>query len=297
MHTPCGGHSIRNTQGFEAGKLSGSLTTGSWYGVHEDTRPSVDDLRALTAAETTQAVTGHTLEGDARRAHQLSVISYLDDVDRPLFLDLGYRIGVDEQEPVLHKLIRTTHEHICIYEPTPNAGLNVPCFVVYKGTDDLFTLLKDLELMVFPSLPLFDRMMEDATSTAFAYLQNTNRNAYFVGHSLGALQAYTAYHRLVQDGRVHHLLAGCIGLNSFIQATPDIKEIWEITKSTTNPLASQYSSRLVSHIVDADIASLLLRSPETTFGQVFIHPNVTPVSYTHLRAHETDSLSRMPSSA
>lgn len=236
-------------------------------------------MRTASKGSNVTDVDGYALTGDAQISAQLSEVAYMDDSIRPKYLNLGYTGA--SNAIVLHTYNGAySDQDIAVYQPVADAPDSVPVWIAYKGTSDTYNLLKDLHLMQYPESQVFFDLLNKAYSFTRDYMnaQPQGRNVKMCGHSLGALQAHYTFHHLLQGTETNqasmlHRLDGVVCINPFIQATAFVKEIYDICQSTNNPLATVYNTKLVSHIIDSDISSLLLRDTNTSYGQVFVHPN------------------------
>lgn len=224
-------------------------------------------------------MSNHTLTDDAKIAAQLSSEAYqpskrkVGDNDVGEFIDIGY-----DQSDGLRVPYRRIYksETVRIYEPFPGSSITAPTWIAFKGTDDMFTLLRDIDLMVTPRSHVLDYRFDEAFHAVYNYMTHTNtsRTVKMCGHSLGALCAVTAWHRMVKHvPLVLQRMGPVYGFNSFIQATDDIIEAYSYAHGADQQVADLYSTSLIHHIVESDIASLLLLQSNTTFGTVYVHPN------------------------
>lgn len=221
----------------------------------------------------TEMESGQPPSLEAIPAHQIATIAYM--TNRPAYIDLGYR--TIDQTPVLHVLVEQNADTV-IYKPLENAEPNMPVYVGLKGTDSMYTLVKDIALTQFPNGDLFEEHFATTTTLVDEFMRYDidSHEVVLCGHSLGGLTAMTVYHRLTQQTPSRMASLGKMyGFQTFLQATADVVQMWNIAHSTSNPLKNHYQQRLVHYIVRSDIASLLLIAPDTTFGQVHVLPDIT----------------------
>jgi len=171
-------------------------------------------------------------------------------------------------------------ENVTVYEPilrTTETDVNVPYYIVFTGTNSLYDIVKDLDIMLDYTghenlLTTFSNDVSTIIGFLRTVLELNNQKIVLIGHSLGCSYVQSVlYNFCSQSPSLKDRIQKVYYFNPYILVTTEFKYI---EQECLNNLG--FRNKFVINIIENDYASVIFRTKP--YGQVYVYPNNVEVS-------------------
>lgn len=180
---------------------------------------------------------------------------------------------------VLYEKHNSGIDSLLIYTPinvnnviSDNLALDIPIYVIFRGTDNIWDVFKDLNLLFnYTTGEYYDASgIQTLVSQIGNYLENQIFNSYsenvvFLSHSLGskiALNVMDGFKDTIHNNRIKHNVM----FNPYIV----VDNVYENALSANN----DYKSKFEAFIIDGDFASVIYKNHP--IGALYTFGNIVP---------------------
>lgn len=164
-------------------------------------------------------------------------------------------------------------DYLTTYQSTDKIGVNSVLYFVFRGTDTLFDMWRDLNLMInyvdTSSMNAYVAARDASFLKVKAAIEANphNHTTIFTGHSLGGMMALDCRYMIAKDTQLYVSMANTPGLmvfNPFVLSTPEFVEACQMCDEAlaspgTTPWKDALMTNTVVNVNDGDWAPVLFR--------------------------------------
>lgn len=235
---------------------------------------------ANPSINTLTQMTNYNLTDSVLFLAQMCQVAYTMSSYRPEYLTDGIPDVNDATRDVVYEYMSSESDMShAVYKPLDTSDAHI--IFAYKGTDNWYDTLVDINLlMTHENLNLsgfFSTVATYATQVLNTLRDPQGYTVSLTGHSLGGLMALEVFNSLLSQAtdaelaRIHTVET----FNPFTVVTDGYQNLHTVAAEQT-PRGAYVRQTVKSHIVNADFASIAMRSAEGGFGTIYVYPNVTP---------------------
>lgn len=180
---------------------------------------------------------------------------------------------------VLYEKADTGIESIATYIPiNVESHTNVPIYVIFRGTDSIWDVFKDLNLLFdygtgsAIDLTGINTLVVQIINYLTTLMSSTIEDIVFISHSLGSQIALNVLYTMTTSKNINNSLASRI--TKSIMFNPFIVVDNTFTESLSATQNIDYQNKFEAHIIDGDFASIIYKNHP--IGSLTVYGNIVP---------------------